>query len=229
MSKGREKREIHHLHQGKSSNYNTTSSRADGAVPPETAAAVASKKEGKISKDKDSLIDSHLATPPQPNTDNDKETETDSESNKETTEKIGNNNHHMTFLTSNNHNHHMTFLTMLHQQEVTVSAMHLDCSRTATAVATQGLEMLLVWQREHSMFINCIPATCKQLGADVEAKICSVIHNTLFKSANSQPSHVVGICLYDGNFCLPGLKGDLYRTKHWDAVQSEIIFQTSIL
>ena len=82
--------------------------------------------------------------------------------------------------------------------------------------------------------MNCVPATCKQLGADVVAKIRSVVRNTLFKSAKfyPQPSHadkVVGICLYDCDFCLPGLKGDLNRTKHWDAVRSEIINQTSIL
>jgi len=60
--------------------------------------------------------------------------------------------------------------------------------------------------------MSYVPATCNQLGADVIAKICLVIQNTLFKYAKfyPQPSHadkVVGICLYDCNFCLPGLKG----------------------
>jgi len=60
----------------------------------------------------------------------------------------------------------------------------------ASAAASQGflgLAMLVVLQQEHSMFMNCVPATCKQLGADVIAKNCSVIQNTLFKSARFYP------------------------------------------
>jgi len=46
------------------------------------------------------------------------------------------------------------------------------------------------------------------------------------------PSHantIVGLCLYDCDYCLPGIQGDFPRTKVWDAIQSKIIFQTGIL
>jgi len=53
--------------------------------------------------------------------------------------------------------------------------MHLDSSKSSAAVATsEGLEMLTVLPHEHSMFMNCVLATCEQLGADVVAKLCSV-------------------------------------------------------
>jgi len=89
-------------------------------------------------------------------------------------------------------------------------------------------------QCKHGMFMHCIPAMQKDLGADVIAKVCSVMRNTLFKLAKFYPipsnaNKVVSICLYDCDFCLPGLKGDLFQTKYWDAVQLEIIFQTSII
>ena len=69
----------------------------------------------------------------------------------------------------------------------------------------EGEQTFIVMQRVHSMFLNCIPATSEDLGQDILAKICSSVHNTLFKSAKfyPKPSHadkVVGICLYDCNF-----------------------------
>ena len=110
-------------------------------------------------------------------------------------------------------------------------AMHLESTQKVAATTTESLETLLVMQCKHSMFMHCIPATRKDLGADVIAKVHSVMRNTLFKLAKFYPlpSHankVVSICLY---VHLPGLKGDLFQTKYWDAVQSEIIFQTSII
>jgi len=69
----------------------------------------------------------------------------------------------------------------------------------------EGEQTFIVMQRVHSMFLNCIPATREDLGQDILAKICSSVHNTLFKSAKfyPKPGHankVVGICLYDCNF-----------------------------
>jgi len=89
-------------------------------------------------------------------------------------------------------------------------------------------------QQVHSMFLNCIPATREDLGQDILAKICSSVCNTLFKSAKfyPKPSHadkVVGICLYNCNFRLPGMQGDFARARHWNVVRNEIIFQTGIL
>jgi len=84
------------------------------------------------------------------------------------------------------------------------------------------------------MFLNCVPLSKNELGQDVLAKIRSVVWNTLFKSAKfyPQPSHansVIGLCLYDCDFCTLGIQGDLARSKWWDAVRSEIIVQTGII
>jgi len=83
----------------------------------------------------------------------------------------------------------------------------------------EGEQTFIVMQRVHSMFLNCIPATREDLGQDILAKIRSSVRNTLFKSAKfyPKPSHadkVVGICLYDCNFCLPGMQGDFARARH---------------
>jgi len=56
--------------------------KKSATTAPETAAAVASKKETKTSEDKESLIDSCLATPPWQNHDDNKATDS-----KEMTEK----------------------------------------------------------------------------------------------------------------------------------------------
>jgi len=90
-------------------------------------------------------------------------------------------------------------------------------------------------QCEHSMFLNCVPATHEDLGQDVLAKIHSSVCNTLFKSAKfyPKPSHadkVVGICLYDCNFWLPGMQGDFAWAKSsWNVLCNEIIIQTGIV
>jgi len=52
----------------------------------------------------------------------------------------------------------------------------------------------------------------------------------LIKSAEFylQPSHVdkvVGICLYDCRFWLPGVQEDWVWTKHWDAIRNEVTFK----
>jgi len=76
----------------------------------------------------------------------------------------------------------------------------------------------VVMKHGHSMFLNCVPLTREQLGHDVLAKIRSSIRNTIFRSAKSypKPSHadlVVGICLYDCDVCIPGVKGNFVQTK----------------
>jgi len=86
----------------------------------------------------------------------------------------------------------------------------------------EGEESILSMEWTHSMFLNCIPVTHEELESDVLAKIQSVVCNTLFQSAKfyPQPSHadvMVGICLYDCNFWLPGVKGDFVRAKYWDS------------
>jgi len=84
-------------------------------------------------------------------------------------------------------------------------------------------EKVVVMSRAHSMFMNCVPLTKDQLGSDVLEKICSIIQNSLFKSAKFYPmlNHVdavVGLCLYDCDFHVPGVQGDFARAKVWDAV-----------
>jgi len=94
----------------------------------------------------------------------------------------------------------------------------------------EGEESILSMEQTQSMFLNCIPVMWEELESDVLAKNQSIVCNTLFCSAKfyPQPSHadvVLGICLYDCNFWLLGVKGDFMRVKYWDAFQTEIIFQ----
>ena len=82
--------------------------------------------------------------------------------------------------------------------------------------------------------MNCIPLTWDKLGANVLAKIHSVVRNGLFKSAKFYPNKnhanpVVGLCLYDCDFRAPGIAGDNERMRRWDTVRNEIIHQTAIL
>jgi len=93
---------------------------------------------------------------------------------------------------------------------------------TITVAFSEGEESILSMEWTHSMFLNCIPVMHEELESDVLAKIQSIVCNTLFHSAKfyPQPSHadvMVGICLYDCNFQLPGVKGDLIKAKYWDA------------
>jgi len=82
---------------------------------------------------------------------------------------------------------------------------------TATAATEQRVtSVVLSLPQEHSMFLTCIPLSKNELGQDVLAKICSVVQNTLFKSAKfyPQPSHansIIGLCLYDCDFCTLGI------------------------
>jgi len=74
----------------------------------------------------------------------------------------------------------------------------------------EGKETVVVMTCAYSMFMNCIPLTHKQLGADVLEKNWSVVCNSLFKLAKCYllPSHantVVGLCLYDCDYCLAGV------------------------
>jgi len=92
-------------------------------------------------------------------------------------------------------------------------------------LALQGSETTLHLPHEHSMFLHCIPATRKEIGANTLAKIRSCVCNSLFKSAKFYPilSHtdkLVGLCLYNCNFHQPGIDGDFKCTKYWDAVWS---------
>jgi len=194
-------------------------------IPPEPPVAPAAGSEP--TADKESLIDSCLSTPPR-QSDDDKETKSESENetmNKKLSPKPAVATIPMTQCSPHD----------IIKRKLPVTGTHLDSSKSAAAIATlESLETLVVLQRKLSMFMNCIQAMRKDLGADVVAKIHSVIRNTLFKSAKfyPQPSHadkVVRICLYNCNFCLPGLKVDLFQAKYWDAVQAEIIFLTSIL
>jgi len=186
------------------------------------APAAASKK----TAEKDSLIASRLSTPPR-QSDDDKETESESENvvtNKNKSSKLA--------AKETPPTRRSPRVTM--KKKLPGVTTHLESSKKIAATTKESSETVLFMQREHSMFMNCVPATRKDLGADVVAKVRSVVRNTLFKSAKFYPipsnaDKVVGICLYDCDFRLPGVKGDLYRTKHWDAVRSEIIFQTSIL
>jgi len=112
--------------------------------------------------------------------------------------------------------------------------LEIPTNRTATVAFPDGEEKVVVMTRGHSMFMNCVPFTKDQLGADVLEKIRSVVRNTLFKSGKfyPQPNHadtVVGLCLYDCDYRVPGIDGDFVRAKVWDAVRNEIIFQTGVI
>jgi len=105
---------------------------------------------------------------------------------------------------------------------------------TTSFIIKNGEKVLMTMNREHSMFMNCIPLTRDKLGPDVLAKIRSVVRNGLFKSAKfyPNPSHanpVVGLWLYDCDFREPGVAGDNERMRRWETVRSEIIMQTAIL
>jgi len=113
--------------------------------------------------------------------------------------------------------------------------LELPTNRTATVAFPDGAEeKVVVMSRAHSMFMNCVPVTKDQLGADVLEKIRSIVRNSLFKSAKFYPlpNHadaVVGLCLYDCDYRRPGIEGDFGRAKVWDAVRNEIILQTGII
>ncbi len=114
------------------------------------------------------------------------------------------------------------------------SNLELQTNATTTVAFPDGKEKIVVMTRAHSMFMNCVPLTKQQLGVDVLEKVHSTVRNTLFKSAKfyPKPNHadaVVGLCLYNCDFRLPGMEGDFARAKVWDAVRNEIIFQTGII
>jgi len=107
-------------------------------------------------------------------------------------------------------------------------------NKTVTVDVPEGEEKVAVMHCGHSMFMNCVPIKKNDIGPDVLAKICSVVQNTLFKSAKFYPQlnhadKVVGICLYDCGFQLPGVQGDWICSRHWDAIQNKVIFQIGIL
>ena len=101
--------------------------------------------------------------------------------------------------------------------------LEVPTNQTATAAFPDGEEKVIVMTHGHSMFMNFVPLTKDQLGADVLEKICSIIRNSLFKLGKfyPQPKHadtVVGLCLYDCDYCVPGIQGDFVSAKVWDAV-----------
>jgi len=109
----------------------------------------------------------------------------------------------------------------------------LSINRTVSIAFQECEEKIVVVNRGHSMFMNCVPMTKINLRPNVLAKIHSVVQNTLFKSAKfyPQPSHannVVGICLYDCGFFFPGVEGNWIFTRHWDAIRNKANFQTGI-
>ena len=119
------------------------------------------------------------------------------------------------------------------QKTITEPERTKTCAST-NVMSKHGEKVLMTMNREHSMFMNCIPLTRDMLGNDVLAKIRSVVRNSLFKSAKfyPNPSHanpVVGLCLYDCDFREPGIAGDNERMKRWETVRNEIIHQTGIL
>jgi len=120
--------------------------------------------------------------------------------------------------------------------ETTTKELQLIKIELATNQSMQSEQgsQAIVMPHEHSMFLQCIPATREQLGPDILAKVWSIVCNTLFWSAKLYPlpchtDKVVGLCLYNCNFHLAGMKGDFLRTKYWDVVHAEIIMQTGIL
>jgi len=74
----------------------------------------------------------------------------------------------------------------------------------------------------------------KEIGPNILAKIRSCVWNSLFKWAKFYPipnhaDKLVRLCLYNCNFCQPGIDGDFKCTKHCYAVQTEIIMLMEIL
>jgi len=115
---------------------------------PETemmvAAAMTSKKDGKGNEDKETLIKSHLSTPPQQNNEDDKDTESESDNeelDKQTTEKIK-----LSRENYDNHHHTSSPPCITINKKLPVSETCLDSSKSASAVATQGLETLVILQ-----------------------------------------------------------------------------------
>jgi len=114
------------------------------------------------------------------------------------------------------------------------SNLELPTNATTTVAFSDGEEKIVVMTRAHSMFMNCVPLTKQQLGADVLEKVRSTVRNTLFKSAKfyPKPNHadaIVRLCLYNCDFRLPGMEGDFARAKVWDDIRNKIIFQTGII
>ena len=93
------------------------------------------------------------------------------------------------------------------------SSVELPVHATTMVAFPDGEECIIIMSRAHSMFMNCVPLMKNQLGADMLEKIRLTIHNMLFKSVKfyPKPNHadaVVGLCLYDCNYHVPGLEGD---------------------
>jgi len=68
-----------------------------------------------------------------------------------------------------------------------ISEQSNACS-TMNFIFKHGEKVIMTMNREHSMFMNCIPLTWDMLGANVLAKILSVVRNGLFKSAKFYPN-----------------------------------------
>jgi len=63
-------------------------------------------------------------------------------------------------------------------------------NRTVTVAVPEGEEKAVVMHCGHSMFMNCVPNTKNNMGPNVLAKFCSVVQNTLFKSATVDPKTI---------------------------------------
>jgi len=80
--------------------------------------------------------------------------------------------------------------------------LEIPTYRTATVTFPDGTkEKVVVMSNTHSMFMNCVPLTKDQLGADVLEKIHSVIQNTLFKSAKFYPQPIM-LMPSSGSVCM---------------------------
>ena len=64
--------------------------------------------------------------------------------------------------------------TCSNNDKVCISEQAKVCS-TSNFIFKHGEKVLMTMNREHSMFMNCIPLTQDKLGPDVIAKICSVV------------------------------------------------------
>jgi len=67
----------------------------------------------------------------------------------------------------------------------------------------EGEETIIIMNHAHSIFMNCVPVTCEQLGADVleKADILSKIHfSAKFYPLPSHADMVVVLWLYNCDF-----------------------------
>ena len=67
-----------------------------------------------------------------------------------------------------------------------ISELSKACT-TTNFIIKHGEKVIMTMNREHSMFMNCIPLTRDKLGADVLAKIRSAVRNGLLQICKILP------------------------------------------